>query len=221
MNKKLEAHKRQWYAYYSEKRIVHQWFQVKLLENLPVQDVLEIGPAYGVPTVLMANAGYKVTTLDFMKRNLIGASSHIIADLWSAPSKTYSNQDCIICCEVLEHFPFDKSCSLLSTFSKSKTPYIILSVPYNSPQLNINLYINQHTVKKNTAFKFKNNFQHFKKEPPVDGQLGHQWEIGFKNYPLKRLIGAVESAGWNIIKKDFTSGTRSIFIVARNKDCES
>jgi 2-polyprenyl-3-methyl-5-hydroxy-6-metoxy-1,4-benzoquinol methylase len=69
-NSKLDAHKRQWYAYYSEKRIVHQWFQVKLLENLPVQRIMEIGPAYGVPTALLANAGYEVTTLDFMKRDL-------------------------------------------------------------------------------------------------------------------------------------------------------
>ena len=70
-NSKLDAHKHQWYAYYSEKRIVHQWFQVKLLENLPVQRIMEIGPAYGVPTALLANAGYEVTTLDFMKRNLL------------------------------------------------------------------------------------------------------------------------------------------------------
>ena len=129
-NLKLDAHKRQWYAYYSEKRIVHQWFQVKLLENLPVQRIMEIGPAYGVPTALLANAGYEVTTLDFMERKLLGASSHIIADLWKADPKVYSNQDCILCCEVLEHFPFEKSCDLLTKFYKSKVPYLVLSVPY-------------------------------------------------------------------------------------------
>lgn len=216
-NLKLDAHKRQWYAYYSEKRIVHQWFQVKLLENLPVQRIMEIGPAYGVPTALLANAGYEVTTLDFMERKLLGASSHIIADLWKADPKVYSNQDCILCCEVLEHFPFNKSCDLLSTFYKSNVPYLILSVPYNAPQLNLNLYINRYTIKKNTAFKFRNSLREFEVEPPIDGQLGHQWEIGFKNYPLKKLKDAVKKTGWDIINCDFTSGTRSIFLVVQNK----
>jgi|TARA_B110000003_G_scaffold276376_1_gene322512 hypothetical protein len=216
-NLKLDAHKRQWYAYYSEKRIVHQWFQVKLLENLPVQRIMEIGPAYGVPTALLANAGYEVTTLDFMERKLLGASSHIIADLWKADPKVYSNQDCILCCEVLEHFPFEKSCDLLTKFYKSKVPYLVLSVPYNAPQLNFNLYINSHTVKKYTAFKFRNSFRSFKKGDPVDGQLGHQWEIGFKNYPLKKLKNAIKVAGWDILKYDFTAATRSVFIVAQNK----
>ena len=216
-NLKLDAHKRQWYAYYSEKRIVHQWFQVKLLENLPVQRIMEIGPAYGVPTALLANAGYEVTTLDFMERKLLGASSHIIADLWKADPKVYSNQDCILCWEVLEHFPFEKSCDLLTKFYKSKVPYLVLSVPYNAPQLNFNLYINSHTVKKYTAFKFRNSFRSFKKGDPVDGQLGHQWEIGFKNYPLKKLKNAIKVAGWDILKYDFTAATRSVFIVAQNK----
>jgi len=214
---KLDAHKRKWYAYYSEKRIVHQWFQVKLLENLPIQRIIEIGPAYGVPTALLANAGFEVTTLDFMKRNLLGATSHITADLWKAAPEVYSNQDCILCCEVLEHFPFEKSCDLLSKFSESKVPYLILSVPYNAPQLNLNFYINGHTIKKNTAFKFRNGLRHFKKGPPIDGQLGHQWEIGYKNYSLKKLKNAIQNAGWDIVKYDFTAATRSVFIVARNK----
>ena len=37
-----------WHAYYSEKRIVHQWQQVALLEDLAVSRVLEIGPYLGL-----------------------------------------------------------------------------------------------------------------------------------------------------------------------------
>ena len=32
-------------------------------------------------------------------------------------------------------------------------------------------------------------------------------------------LNAVKDAGWNIIKYDFTSGTRSVFIVAQNDSC--
>ncbi|MSP67281.1 MAG: hypothetical protein EXQ96_04110 [Alphaproteobacteria bacterium] len=50
-------HTRAWHAYYTEKRIVHQWLQVRLLRDLPVQSVIEIGPHLGVVTALLASAG--------------------------------------------------------------------------------------------------------------------------------------------------------------------
>ena len=57
--------RREWFRYYSEKRITHQWFQVHLLEGLAgVERVLEIGAHLGLVTALLDNAGFEVTTLD-------------------------------------------------------------------------------------------------------------------------------------------------------------
>lgn len=39
-----ESFRREWHAYYTEKRITHQWLQVHLLRDLPVRRVVEIGP---------------------------------------------------------------------------------------------------------------------------------------------------------------------------------
>ena len=61
-------HQKRWYQYYTEKRIVHQWFQLHLLEGLVVETVLEVGPSLGLVTAMLANAGYRVTTLDIMSR---------------------------------------------------------------------------------------------------------------------------------------------------------
>ena len=37
------ARRAEWFRYYSEKRITHQWFQVHLLQDLPeVRSVLEV-----------------------------------------------------------------------------------------------------------------------------------------------------------------------------------
>src|SRR5579863_1606246 len=58
----------QWIQYYSRKRIVHQWTQLHLLNTVPCQRVLEIGPAFGLVTALLVNAGYDVDTLDLMPR---------------------------------------------------------------------------------------------------------------------------------------------------------
>ncbi len=56
--------RRRWHAYYTEKRIVHQWFQVDLMKELDVRRVLEVGPYFGLVSATLANAGYEVTTLD-------------------------------------------------------------------------------------------------------------------------------------------------------------
>ena len=59
------ARRAEWFRYYSEKRITHQWFQVHLLKELPdVKSVLEIGPGLGLVSAMLHNAGFAVTTLD-------------------------------------------------------------------------------------------------------------------------------------------------------------
>src|SRR4051794_41859477 len=58
----------EWSQYYSRKRILHQWTQVDLLNTVPCRRVLEIGPAMGLVTAMMSNAGYDVETLDIEPR---------------------------------------------------------------------------------------------------------------------------------------------------------
>jgi hypothetical protein len=205
-------HRYEWFQYYSEKRIVHQWFQVKLLERLPVRRVLEIGPALGVPTALLATAGFEVTTVDFEDRALIGATDHLVVDLETATPQQLSGHDCILCCEVLEHFTFETSCKLLKIFYESETPHLVLSVPYQAPQFWFSLYLNRYGARKNTSVQFRNGWRRFRRQPPG----GHQWEIGYRGYPLSRLERAVEAAGWRIVDRRFTAGTRSVFLVAVN-----
>src|SRR5262249_61907318 len=71
-----------WHSYYTEKRIVHQWFQVHLLSALTVKRVLEVGPYLGLVTAMLASAGYEVTTLDVTdKPPPVGARGHMSGDL--------------------------------------------------------------------------------------------------------------------------------------------
>lgn len=206
------ALKDDWYQYYSEKRIVHQWFQVMMLKDLPVETVLEIGPYLGVPTALMATLGYKVTTLDILPRELIGAKAHMVADLEATAPKALEGFDCILCCEVLEHFPFTTSAAILNMFAETKTPYLVMSVPYQGFQIAFSAYLNLFTARKRTSFKYRNAWRRF-----LPGPKGsHQWEVGYKGYSLSKLEDTVRKAGWNILRRDFTGGTRSVFLLAKN-----
>ena len=60
------ARQKEWFRYYSEKRIGHQWFQLHLLDGLTVQSVLEVGPNLGLVSALLVNAGFTVTTMDML-----------------------------------------------------------------------------------------------------------------------------------------------------------
>jgi hypothetical protein len=47
-----------WFSYYTPKRIRHQNLQIHLIKDLPIRDILEVGPAGGYVTSLLANIGY-------------------------------------------------------------------------------------------------------------------------------------------------------------------
>ena len=89
----------EWRAYYTEKRILHQWMQLDLLAGTQARRVLEIGPAYGLVTAMLANAGYEVATLDRLKRAFDSpAGRHIEADITALSGADIVGYDAILCC---------------------------------------------------------------------------------------------------------------------------
>lgn len=73
-----QGRRREWYRYYSQKRISHQLLQVQLLADLAVDRVLEVGPNLGLVSMLLDNAGFQVTTLDLLPAQYENARiSHI------------------------------------------------------------------------------------------------------------------------------------------------
>ncbi len=207
-----------WHAYYSEKRIVHQWLQVDLLKSLPVAKILEIGPYLGAVTALLSNAGYQVTTLDIEgDRPRHGAVGHIRADVRRLDIAALQGFDALLCCETLEHLPFAEVPGVLANFHATNAPYLILSMPYEGPQLGLSLYLNSHRWPRFKYFH-RFHFRHRFRAPNTDLWESHRWEIGYRDYPLRKLRRVVEAAGYKIVRTEFTSGTRSVFLVCRRVD---
>ena len=99
------ARRNEWFRYYSEKRITHQWLQLHLLKDLKnINSVLEIGPGLGLVSSMLHNAGYQVTTVDHLPNqyphNDISFIKKKVLDL---SVDDLSGFDCIFCCETLEH----------------------------------------------------------------------------------------------------------------------
>jgi len=145
-------HRKRWYQYYTEKRIVHQWLQLHLLKTL----------------------------------------GHI-------------------------HWP--KVGGILAGFSRSGAKWLILSVPYQGAQGSVYFYANRHVLHKRNFFKCSKYLKKFRIRDDHDIDA-HKWEIGFKDYGLRRLEALVEDQGWVVEKRDFTAGCRSVFLVCRNRDAD-
>ena len=83
-----------WHQFYTEKRIIHQWMQVHLLDGLEVERVLEIGPYLGLVTAMLQNAGYDVTTLDMVEGGgMVGDVGE--SDVGEIAKRNF---DTILCC---------------------------------------------------------------------------------------------------------------------------
>jgi hypothetical protein len=198
----------EWIAYYSRKRIVHQWTQVQLLSTVPSRRVLEIGPAMGLVTALLVNAGYEVETLGELPRGFAEpAVRHIRAKLEEVRPADIAGFDAILCCETLEHCAWADVGPVLATLRQSGAKYLVVSVPYMAFQLTFDLYLNRHMLRQHFCLRKLTGRRRFAPQPPG----GHQWEIGYKGYPLRRWERLLKETGWSVRRRDFTEHCLSVF----------
>ena len=200
--------RQEWNAYYSRKRIVQQWMQLHLLGTIDCQKILEVGPAFGLVTSLLVNSGYDVHTLDQVPRVFAYPDvPHLERDICDLHADEIAGYDAILCCETLEHVDWVRVGSVLSTFRASGARYLIVSVPYMAFQVSLDLYFNRTTFRQYFSMKKLLWRKDFAVEPPG----GHQWEVGYRKYPLGVWEDRLQSSGWSIVKREFTEHCRSVF----------
>ena len=198
----------EWLAYYSRKRIIHQWTQLHLLGATDCYTVLEIGPALGLVTSLLVNIGYHVTTLDRGPRPFAYPNiPHLEKDICGLRSDEIGGYDAILCCETLEHIEWERVGSVLATFHESGAKYLIVSVPYMAFQVFLEIYLNRNVFRQYFSMKKLLWRKEFAAEPPG----GHQWEVGYKGCSLRVWENRLKSSGWSIVTRDFTEHCRSVF----------
>ena len=211
------ARRAEWFRYYSEKRITHQWLQVHLLAGLTdVERVLEIGAHLGLVTAMLDNAGFEVTTLDrWRPPRAPQRVRHIQADLRDVAAADIAGFDGLLCCEMLEHLPWEEVDGVLAVFRHSAIPHLVLSVPYEGLQVEARLYANAHRAKWNFALKKLKLLRSFR--PDLEGDPeGHRWELGYRGRSLAAFERKLRGAGLTIAKRDFTSPCRSVFYLLDN-----
>ena len=217
-SKDLISRRKEWYRYYSEKRIGHQWLQVHLLKDIKnISSIIEVGPGLGLVSSMLHNAGYEVTTVDFLpSQNPHSDIKSVQAEITKVLSEVFENFDCIICCETLEHLYWDDVDKVLEKFYKSKVPWVIISVPYQGFQFYLRVYFNRYIFKQSFSVKFFKFFKKFKFYSDSD-PYGHKWEVGYRGHSVKAIERKIQKSGFVISRREFSSPCRSIFFVLQNK----
>ena len=83
-------------------------------------------------------------------------------------------------------------------------------------QLTFQLYVNAEVTRKYTSLKKFMGFKKFLKPDDETYWETHKWEVGYRDYPLTAFRAIVETH-YQILRTEFTSGCRSVFLVCENR----
>jgi len=102
-------------------------YQIKEILDCGAKTVLEIGPGNGVVTYVLRKAGIHVDTLDHdptLKPDFVAS----VLDLPFQPN----SYDAVMCCQVLEHLPWEHFSKAMQNISVIAKNTIVISLPQNS-----------------------------------------------------------------------------------------
>jgi len=182
--------------YLSLQRWNSYWYQLFETTQCPnVKTILEVGIGNTICTSVLRNMGYTVKTLDADPTT----QADYVADIRTIQQTVHETFDLTLCCQTLEHIPYEDVPGVLRSFHKITNTWLIVTLPYTSlgtfaPRLFLKL------LPFMKPFKWVRVFPFFPKEHPSKLPGGHYWEIGKKGYALKTILQLFDTCGWDIVK---------------------
>ena len=153
------------------------------------QTILLIGKGDGIVESILRNLDIKVTTLDISK----DLTPDFVGTVESLPFKNKSF-DVSICCQVLEHLPFEQFRTSLRELRRVTREYLILSLPDARRFLSLRIQFF-------SKLKFNWQSSFFRIRPlEVSPMDEHYWEIGIKGTGFKKIKKEIVESGWEIIE---------------------
>src|SRR5262249_34963101 len=114
--------------YNSKERFCSFWHQVDETLSLEPETVLEVGPGSGIVTYCLRHAGIQMTTVDLdaeLGPDVVGSVTQLpLAD---------GSFDAVLCCEVLEHLPWEEAEAALGELARVTRKGVVLSLPDVTP----------------------------------------------------------------------------------------
>ena len=163
------------------------WHQITEVLKLRPNNILEIGVGNNTVKNYFQARGIKVAGLDINKEN----NPDIVASVEKIPLDDNSF-DLVLCAEVLEHLPFAKFGICLKEINRIGRKYAVISLPHWGRHFSIEARLPYF---KNLRWQYKLNLfpikHHFNSQ--------HYWEIGKRNYPLKKIKNAIRDQKFKIL----------------------
>ena len=168
----------------------HQIDSVLMLEP---GSVLEVGIGNGMVSAALRAAGIEVTTADCQPE----LKPEIVASVTTLPLADDSVDVCL-CCQVLEHLPFDLFEAAIRELARVAASGMVLSLPDATPYYEVRL-----RLPKLGSFQWVGTRRYRVSEPARDKSWqrdGHYWEIGYPDTPLNRVLGVISGSDLNIVR---------------------
>jgi ubiquinone/menaquinone biosynthesis C-methylase UbiE len=162
--------------------------------------ILEVGGSNNVLKANLANyfkangLDHEILTLDLDPT----AFPDIVGDVRAMPLEDRV-VDVTVCCEVLEHMPFEDVGAALRELHRVSRGFVVVTMPHTSVYLASTLRTPRRRVKSLVLNLLEPSFLKFRRRPL---EWSHHWEIGYKGYSLTRLRELVRKAGFSI-QRDF------------------
>lgn len=156
-------------SYLRKGRWMSYWHQLEEVISLHPQSVLIVGTGDNIIKKILQEYVPVVKVLDIdaeLSPDYVGSVEDAAVD------RTF---DCVLCCQVLEHLPFDRFESCIRSLHRIASAHCVLSLPMRRWKFGFTLTGFNRTLKAGWIWKRKNVKWHF------DGE--HYWEIGTSGCP--------------------------------------
>ncbi|RLD81493.1 MAG: hypothetical protein DRJ10_06140 [Bacteroidetes bacterium] len=195
------------------------YIQMKVINNLKVRKVLEIGPGENFAANYLKEFGFQYFTMDIEEKS----NPSILSSIENFNTQDYLNDYDLVCAfQVLEHSPYKNFVPNLKKMAEMSKKYVFISIPYSGfgIKLSLNIHFNQNlrptralkmflpSMKKNRIYR-----PEYVDEFPW---AVHYWEIGRKGFPLRRIKNDIQKTGLSI-KKTFHSNNLFHYYILAEK----
>lgn len=164
--------------------------QAESVLSLGPETVLEVGVGAGVVSDMLRSRGLTVTTFDIRSET----KPDIVASVTHIPLGR-DMVDVTLCCQVLEHLPFNQFRSALVELRRVTRKGLVLSLPDRRWSFGVHLWFSRFRVSWNLSFFRRVQEKTIRQAWETSG---HHWEIGRSGYSAGRVRSMIRSAGWDI-----------------------
>ena len=168
--------------------------QASLALEIAPRTALEIGVGAVISVAMLRAAGVAVTTVDIQPE----LKPDLVADVRSLPLDDGSH-DVVICCQVLEHLPYEEFGKAVRELRRVARRRLVLSLPDIERQVSVTL-----RAPILGARRFDRSFR----APRVDAswrrhrleEMGHYWEIGVDGIRPRDIASGLNAAGFASVR---------------------